>query len=191
MSTKGLSISEDAVVQELDLEKLTGKPIGIDEDLVQAIGQEIIDYTVKRTLDGLGVGRKALPSPYSKEYSESLDFKAAGKSPGQVNLKLSGGMLDSIDLLEIDGSTVRIGIEGGEEAVKAFAHQTGFEGHPTIKGAKKRPFIGITQAEFKEYILPKFSSDIESLQANNEPQIQGVINQFRTIGDFFSFEDES
>jgi hypothetical protein len=189
MKINGLTVTESEVSQSLDLEKLTGVDLSVDPDLMQEIAQATIDYVRERTSETLGVGRKKLPSPYSESYSESLDFQAAGKSRGTVNLELSGTMLDSIDVLEFDGSKLKYGIQGGEQAIKAFAHQTGFEGHPTIKNVRPREFVGVTDSEFKEFILPKFKDDIKDVSPSPS-NTQSIINDIRSIKNLFDSIDE-
>jgi hypothetical protein len=74
-------------------------------------------------------------------------------------MRLSGDMMGSMDLLSEDGAVITYGFDQPDQAIKAYAHQTGFEGHPTIKGPK-REFFGVTSEEIKKEVLPKFSSQI-------------------------------
>jgi hypothetical protein len=162
MAEPGIKLTKKRVSQKLDLNALTGRDIASDSVLVRKIAQGIIDYMVDRAKSGRGLGRKDLKSPYSKSYSESLTFKAAGKARNDVNMTLSGDMLRSIDILEEDGASVVIGIEDEVDAPKAYGHQTGFEGHPTIPSGKyKRPFFGVTADEVKKQVLPKFKAEID------------------------------
>jgi hypothetical protein len=162
MAEPGIKLTKKRVSQKLDLNELTGRNIASDPVLVRKIAQGIIDYMVDRAKSGRGLGRKDLKSPYSKSYSESLTFKAAGKSRNDVNMTLSGDMLRSIDILEEDGASVVIGIDDDVDAPKAYGHQTGFEGHPTIPSGKyKRPFFGVTADEVKKQVLPKFKAEID------------------------------
>jgi hypothetical protein len=184
LSVKGLSESESEVSQVIDLKSVTGVDLSDNPALVEEISQAIIDYTVERTNEGLGVGRKKLHSPYSKDYSESLDFKAAGKSKNDVNLRLSGDMLAAIDVLDVNGSQIKFGISDSTQAPKAFGHQSGFEGHPTIKGVKPRPFIGLTQAELKTVIEP-YMDEIKAEKRSNIETTASLINLVRRVGDLF------
>lgn len=162
MAEPGIKLSKKRVSQKLDLNELTGRNIQSDSVLVRKIAQGIIDYMVDRAKSGRGLGRKDLKSPYSKSYSESLTFKAAGKARNDVNMTLSGDMLRSIDILEEDGASVVIGIEDEVDAPKAYGHLTGFEGHPTIPSGKyKRPFFGVTADEVKKQVIPKFKAEID------------------------------
>lgn len=91
-----------------------------------------------------------LKSPYSEGYADSLQFKAWGKSKNKVNMKLTGGMLGSIEVIDTSGNEIIIGWTDDTENAKAFNHNTG----DTLP---KRAFFGITEADFKEKIAPEFT----------------------------------
>jgi hypothetical protein len=170
----------ERVSQTIDLNEIVGSDISKDEKLVTKIGQSIIDYMEQRVEDGLGYGRKKLKSPYSKSYASSLDFTAAGKSKNHVNMRLSGDMLASIDIVETNGAKVTIAIEG-DQAPKAFNHQTG----DTLP---KREFFGVTKDEVKKYILEEFKSEIEAKKVTSAQGINqavSAIRGIRTLADFF------
>ena len=197
MAEPGIKLTKKRISQTLDLNELTGRDIASDSVLVRKIAQGIIDYMVDRAKSGRGLGRKDLKSPYSKGYSESLAFKAAGKSRNDVNMTLSGDMLRSIDLLEEDGAKVVIGIEDEIDAPKAYGHQTGFEGHPTIPSGKyKRPFFGVTTDEVKRQVLPKFKAEIDQSAGTRavtslESQEAAIsfIQGIRRLGQLFGVEE--
>lgn len=170
----------EKVSQTINLNEIVNTDISSDEKLVTKIGQAIIDYMDERVEDGLGYGRKKLKSPYSVAYSESLNFKAAGKSKNKVNMKLSGDMMASIDILETDGAKITLGIEGSE-APKAFNHQTG----DTVP---KREFFGVTKDEIKKYIIDEFKDEIKAKKTTSSEEQQSLINAvrgIRTLADFF------
>lgn len=139
----GLKLSEDEVSQTIDLKELFGVSVIGSEGLKQAIGGAIIDKIVNRTESGVGVDGKKLKAPYSKDYSESLDFKAFGKSKNKVNMTLTGQMLGSLDIVESKGNSIKIGWDDSEENAKAYNHNTG----DTVP---KRPFFGVTEKELRE-----------------------------------------
>jgi hypothetical protein len=132
--------------------------------LKEAIGQAIIDRIASRTEDGEGMsfgaggqGRPvSLKSPYSKEYANSLEFKAAGKKRTKVNMTLTGDMLASVDLEPGDDGKVTIYIPD-DEVPKAFNHITG----DTVP---RRPWFGVNKSEVKD-ILDKFKADIQDLSS--------------------------
>lgn len=77
-------------------------PVGYDEATRATIAVEVIRFIKERTKSGKDKDNNSLKSPnvYSKNYREHIDFKAAGKSGGPVNLTLTGEMLNSIELLD-------------------------------------------------------------------------------------------
>jgi hypothetical protein len=78
----------------------------------------------------------------------------------QPNLDLNGDMLNSLVGEVIGRNKIKVGIfakESGEDsAIKAFAHNTGFKGHPNPKLSKnpktKRQFIPNPSQEFEKSI---------------------------------------
>jgi hypothetical protein len=122
---------------------------------------DILEHIRKRSAQGVGLNsdgtRKKRFPKYSDSYMESLDFKIAGKS-SSVNLKLSGDMLDSMDLLTHKPGEVTIGFENGtEDNSKAEGNILGsYGGSPNA--SKARNFLGVTSAELKE-ILKDYTND--------------------------------
>jgi hypothetical protein len=128
------------------------------------IAEDLIEVMISRSEDGVGVygdpnnpkslKRRSFPG-YSDTYINSLDFKIAGKSPGNVNLTLSGDMLVAIDLLEDRGNKLVIGFEAGsEENARADGNIRGaYGGAPNPR--KARPFLGVTADEL-DSVLKKY-----------------------------------
>jgi hypothetical protein len=168
---KGLKIDDSAhtLSQELNFKDLTGLDLSGFDLLKREIAQAAIDKIIQRTLDGRNESGGSL-GKYSESYKESLDFKAAGKSD-PVDLKLSGDMLGSIDILDETDDTATIGFLGIEENAKAYAHETGFKGHPVLAGkVKPRPFFGVSQSELKDEINRKFKEDLEAVRVLSDLQ---------------------
>jgi hypothetical protein len=165
---KAPKITKSNIEQEIDLKEIFGVDFRNKRSLKEALAQAIIDKMVSRTESGKGIsfgkdgrGRKVkLKSPYSKEYSKSDDFKAFGKSRSNVNLKLTGDMLGSIDVKSVSGNKVRVGITDEEEILKAFNHSTG----DTVP---KRPFFGVSKSELLQ-IKREFGSDIREIIKERE-----------------------
>jgi phage gpG-like protein len=135
-------------------------PNGYSDDIKEAIAAEIISVIRKRTLKNKDKDGESFPS-YSKEYVKSVDFKAAGKSKGDINLTLSGDMLASIELLEKKKNKVVIGFEEGTvQNAKADGNIRGTYGRPSPIKGKARPFLGISDDEL-EKILNKYPKDEE------------------------------
>lgn len=151
-----------SVEQTIDLKEIFGVDFKGARSLREAIGGAIIEKIRARTaagdgmsFDGLGRGRKVkLKSPYSKQYIDSLDFKAFGKKPSQVNMSLTGDMLGLMDIKRQDSNSITIGWSDGTENAKAYNHSTG----DTVP---RRPFFGVSKAELQE-IRREFKSEIES-----------------------------
>lgn len=175
-----LNITKKEVSQEIDLNNLIKADISEDEQLVLKIGQKIIDYIEDRVDEGLGYSRKKLEPEYSDEYADSLQFKAAGKSKTDVNMKLTGDMMASIDIIEVNGSKITIGIDDPDQAPKAFNHQTG----DTVP---KRPFFGVTHKELKEFVLSEFKDEIKAKRttsAEEQSRLISAIRGIRTLAEF-------
>lgn len=111
----------------------------------EQVGKDIIDFIIDRTKKGRNKLNRAFPG-YSKSYIKSLDFKIAGKSPGRVNLTLSGDMLAALKVLSHKKGSVLIGFDNGtEENARAEGNILGtYGGSPT---GKKRDFLGITKKD--------------------------------------------
>jgi hypothetical protein len=153
-------VSLSRIEQEIDLEEIFGQDLSQAEGLKAAIGQAIIDRMVERTEGGIAVTGRPLRAPYSKHYQESLEFKAAGKSKGRVNMTLTGDMLASLDVLSTSGNKIKVGIADESQIPKAYNHIVG----DTVP---KRPFFGITQTELKD-IAREFKSDVEALRSQEQ-----------------------
>jgi hypothetical protein len=164
-------VSLSRIEQEIDLEEIFGQDLSQAEGLKAAIGQAIIDRMVERTEGGVAFGGRNLASfvgtkknpakgKYSAAYAESLEFKAAGKSPGKLNMTLTGDMLASLDVLSTSGNKIKVGIADESQIPKAYNHIVG----DTVP---KRPFFGITQTELKD-IAREFKSDVEALKVNEQ-----------------------
>ena len=189
---KGLIIQEDLIAQEFDLESILGVDLSEADSIVSQIGNDIVEFIQKRAESGQGIGGKKLRSPYSKEYSESFDFKAYGKSPGDVNMTLTGDMLGAIDVLGFDGKVLTVGIEDSN-APKAHGHMTGMNG---AVPKMKREFFGLTMNELKP-ILNNYKSDLKQL-APAPTRIEDLLtpaenaavdNAFKNVGDLFNFDE--
>jgi phage gpG-like protein len=68
---------------------------------------------------------KGKAAKYSKTYVKSEAFQAYGKSPGTVNLKLTGSMRADIDVVGTSATSVTIGFVDEESEQKALGHING------------------------------------------------------------------
>lgn len=157
---KNLNLSENEVSQSFDFVEEFGFSPSENQGLALTIAQDMIDIIQKRTAKSDNIYNNDFKK-YDEDYIESEDFKAFGKTK-KVNMKLTGDMLASIDVLEISDSTVKIGINDAEEAAKAYGHMTGMKGHPYLDGkTPKRQFFGINSGEI-EKLRNKYKSDIDT-----------------------------
>ena len=164
---KSPKVTKSTIEQEIDLGEIFGIDATDAPALKNALAQAIIDHIVSRTQDGKGMrfggygsgtGLK-LKSPYSKEYQESLEFKAAGKKATEVNMTLTGDMLASLDVISTRGNKIKIGISDDLQILKAFNHITG----DTVP---ERPWFGVNRDEL-EQIGGNFSSDFSRLRTSD------------------------
>lgn len=127
-----------------------------DYDLKPQQRQDLADLVIEHIFDrtNRGLDKNNVPfKKYSKEYENSLAFKAAGKiKGGKPNLQLSGDMLAAMKLLSENKKKLLIGFENNtEENGKAEGNIKGTYGQATSTG-KKRDFLGIKNDKLKELI---------------------------------------
>lgn len=149
-----IKTTKSEVSQTINLKEIFGVDFTGKEALRKALGQAFIDRIISKAKSGKRFDGKPLKSPYSKEYAESLEFKAAGKSRGKVNMTLSGDMLGSIDILDEKANVLKIGIDDELEAPKAYNHQEG----DTVPA---RPFFGLNNKDVEE-IRSEFLEDVRA-----------------------------
>ncbi len=153
-------LSESDVSTEIDIESLLGSA-GRDKMTREVFFQAAFDVMLERLEQGRDVNGK-LMSKYSKEYKESDAYNVFGKD-GTVNMQLRGDMINSLAEKKSSKNKMVIGFVGDEQNAKAYAHMTGYKGHPTIRGVKPREFFGWTDKELKAIaneLKPSNSSDI-------------------------------
>lgn len=148
----------DKVSLEIDLKKLFGKKV-TDPALRRNIAESLIDIIIARTESGKGVNAAGsvvkLKSPYSQQYIDSPEFAAFGKSKSEINMKLTGSMLASTDLISDRADKLEIGIDN-EDAPKAYNHMVG----DTVP---KREWLGLTAGDL-EKVKKEYESDINADQ---------------------------
>lgn len=189
---KSPKVTLKKIEQEIDLsEFFPGVDFSQERALKEAIGQAIIDKIASRTEAGEGIkfsasgqGRSvSLHSPYSKEYSESLDFKAAGKKRTKINMTLTGDMLAGVDL-EI-GSSGKFKVVVAEDQVpKAYNHIVG----DTVP---QRPWFGVSKSELKE-ILKDFRADVKFAkeQPGETDKVDGNAQRIKALDLLGESDDE-
>ena len=147
-----LNLTEELVSLKIDLKELFGRSVP-DEDLRQIIADDLISVIVERTTSGYGVenGKSVKFKKYSKAYA-----KKTGKK--QVNLDESGGMLNSIHLIDSTSRSIEIGIDD-DHAPQAHGHMTGQYGQGPLP---RRSFLGLTDQDLKK-IKSKYRREVQSL----------------------------
>lgn len=124
-----------------------------NEEERASIAQDVLDFIRDRTQDrNLDKKNRKFPK-YSKEYINSTEFKAAGKSSSNVDLTLSESMLSEMDLLNTSKGQITIGFEKGtEENAKADGNIRGTYGKQRGNSSKARDFLGITGKDLKNIL---------------------------------------
>lgn len=156
-------ISESKMELEVDLDELFGVKVPNNREFREAVGQAIVDKIVERTQSGNKLTGGKFKG-YSESYKKSAQFEAFGKSPGEVDLTLTGDMLGTLDIKAQSRNALRIGWRDETQNAKAFNHHTG----DTLPA---RPFFGLTDAEIKQ-IRDEFKDQVPQ-ENNRGPQRLG------------------
>ena len=144
------NISIDELSQEIDLTRYVDGEL--TDEAKETFALAAIERINQRTLDGNNIhGRKF--KKYSKDYAAKK-----GVSRDNVDLFLEGDMLDSLDY-ELTAKGVKIKIDDGSEAPKAFNHQTG----DTLP---KRQFFGLIGDEVRSLATEIQQAATESEQGS-------------------------
>lgn len=156
MPTTKQKVTEEEVSLRFNLKDMFGTAVA-DETIVQDMANSIIDTIRNRTLSGFGVWEDGSVKRFKKYTKEYATKKGVGV--GDVDLELTGSMLDSIELLDYSPQTFSIGIIG-PDAPKAHGHMTGQNG---VGPLPKRPFLNVTERDIKA-VVKDFTPDVNALQ---------------------------
>ena len=126
----------------------------------QALASKVIEHIQKRTENNLDIENKKF-TKYSDAYINSPAFKIAGKSPTDVNLKLSGEMMQSIELIAHGNGFIQIGFESGTEANNKAVWTQADDNGPS------RMFLGVDDKILERLIA---EVNVESPDLNNFAQ---------------------
>lgn len=135
---------------------------GVLADIGDFVKNSILDYVgdSDTPIEG-GKWRAELTDAYKKKKEKESGVTTA-------NMELFGDMLDAFDY-EITDNSVRFFIDDDDQAVKAYGHNTGFEGHPTIKSKKyKREFIPKKGQTFKKDIMSGIDDILDEYAGKNK-----------------------
>lgn len=137
-----------------------------DKDFKKLYGQRVVDRIVERTQQENVNKKGGSLGSYSKSYKESLIFQIYKSGETQVNLTLTGEMLESL-VHEPSQFKIVVTLEE-DQRDKAHGHITGKLGKAR---AKPRDFLGLPKGEetalFKE-TLEDYRQETVELEAELE-----------------------
>lgn len=159
----------ELVIPTNGLEHLTGPEL-------RRFGDAVIRKIKANLANGLDANGNRM-RPYSKEYKQSEQYAAFGKSP-TPNLKLTGDLWASMVVKDITPFNVIIGFDDSNEGAKAHGNFTGSYGKPYSRPSLARQFFGLPEEQVTE-IKNKFKFSITSqLISEQESLISGSILSF-------------
>lgn len=127
-------------------------PIDLNAYQRKDLGVRIINKVIDRTRNEFkDKNNQKFKGKYSDKYSKSLDFKIAGKKANEIDLTLTGDMLDSLEILEHGPGYIDIGYKSSYNGLgKVEGNVTGLYG----KHGKTSPrdFLGITKKDIDDLI---------------------------------------
>lgn len=174
MALTKTKLSESEVSVEIDIKKLLGSTAKSKE-----VRESFYELAYEKMIDRINSGRDVngkLFSKYSKSYKDSLAFSAFGKS-NTVDMQLTGDMINSIQLEKQNDNVLKVAFSDDLETKKAFAHMTGFEGHPTLDGkVKPRLFFGWSDKELQE-IAKEFKPIINEDKTVSDEKLLNLIDK--------------
>lgn len=139
-------------------------PILKQPDVKLEIGRRVVDDIVNRTLGGFDKNERKFKK-YSSSYRKSDVFKIYKGSKRNVDLKLTGAMLSSIDVVKITRTGFEIGFVRNmpKQKLKAQGHVEGANFLPI------RDFWGLPDRENMEKLIDTVVRD--TLDASLENQL--------------------
>lgn len=136
-------------------------PSDLSRDARIALADEIVSFIKERTDRNLDINGAKFAA-YSPEYVASADFKAAGKSKGDVNLRLTNEMMDSIQVLDISQSSITIGFDAGSPANDKGVWNQASDNGPS------RKFLGVNEKDLEKLIAKvKIETSTVSTEQSN------------------------
>lgn len=111
----------------------------------EQFAKQAINKILERTDQGLDINGNKFAS-YSDSYASSLDFKNAGKSKGEVNLRLTNEMMDSLGLISHGPGEIYLGYRQGTAANDKAAWNEASDNGPS------RKFLGIAERDLNQMV---------------------------------------
>jgi hypothetical protein len=120
----------------------------------EAVGQEIIDRIVSRTTGDNKSRTGKQFRGYSEAYVNSEAFAVFGKSAANVNLTLSGDMLNTLDVVDSGPNFITIGFSVNEVKGRAHGHVRGIKrrmgnSKKSKMGKVRRDFFGLPDGDYR------------------------------------------
>lgn len=143
------------VVFEFDPFEMAGvEPPSGRRDRREAM-KEIAEFVRDEMLQYFGEGKSPVASgEWKKSLSAAYKQRKSNESGvSYANMELSGDLLDALDYKIGSDGTIVIGWFDAENAAKAEGHQTGYEGHPTIKDGPRRQLLPDENQNFRRNIV--------------------------------------
>ena len=165
-----MKVTKEEVSQTFDIETEFGVDLSDEPRLRDEIGQAIIDRIRERCVDDNEDYLNRPLKKYDEDYVESDAFDDFNKSEADVNMTLTGKMLESIDF-EDNQSVIKIEV-AKKETPKAYNHQIG----DTVE---RRSWFGMSKKEIGD-IKKSFSNELKAAKAKQEPKTQSVLDLLAT-----------
>jgi hypothetical protein len=122
---------------------------GTKKELLEKVGRYLVESMLDKIAEGISpVEGEGKFKKLTKHYAD--EEKGGDKT---ANMDEHGDMLNALTF-KVVGNKIRVGIFEKDQAIKSFAHNTGFRGHPTLEGkAPRRQFIPEKDQSLKSDIL--------------------------------------
>lgn len=119
------------------------------KEFMDKVGQYLVDSMLDKIAEGISpVSGGGTFKKLTKNYA---DEEKGGERT--ANMDENGDMLSALTY-KIVGNKIQVGIFEPDQAIKSYAHNTGFKGHPFLEGkAPKRQFIPEEGQKLKKDIL--------------------------------------
>lgn len=131
------------------------------KEIAEYVKTEMLQHYGEATSPASGGRWKASLSPAYEKIKEDIS------GSNEANMELYGDMLDALEV-RIDGNRIKVGWFSGEQAAKAYGHQTGYEGHPTIKRGPVRQLVPEEGGKFKSPIVRGMKEIAEAFLEDEE-----------------------
>ncbi len=166
------SIKKSNVQTKIDI------PRDLNPEQRELLARKVVQKIKDRTREGISASGRPFKS-YSKAYTDSFDFKIAGKS-STVDLSLTGDMVADLDVISLTDSHIVVGYEMDYEDIgKVHGNVTGEYGN-TIPVTSRRDFIGLPK-KWVEILAEETRQEIPSLQSETDTAVASILSRLGVI----------